>query len=689
MQDTMIEAVSDEDMLDEEQRDALRRAEEVRQSQVMYLTASLIEKRKAAIEWRQQCGIEQEWSDCEDAYEGIDDANRATESPVTARMQKPRSPDGGAIGVNRPIGTRSTVFLNITRPYTDAAAARVADMLIPADERNFEFKPTPIPDLVGMPGTESVPPEQIEAFRHQIEEAANKKAKAAEKRVDDWLTECLYHAEVRKVIEDCARLGTGILKGPFPVKRKRKVVIKQADGLELVAKEEIAPASRAVSPWNIYPSKSCGESFDNGDGVWEKDNLSARQIRELKSQPGYLEDAIDRCLEEGPGKRNIETYDRGTKEDDSFEVWYFTGEITGSDISAVYRKPDAGKVAIKVIVTVINDRICKIARYPLDCEGFGYDVMVWQRRQGLPYGIGVAKQISVPQRMLNAATRGMSDNAALSSGPQIIGRRGVLQPADGVYELTPRKFWWADSESGIEDIRTAIMSIDIPTRQVELMNIIQFALKTAEDVTGLPMLMQGNQGNATDTVGGMEILNANANTVLRRIARTFDDRLTEPHMRRYYDWIMTYGDESEKGDFIIDARGSTSLVERDIQRQAILSMGAAVVDPRYELDPALWAEEALRANKIDPSRLKLSDAKKQQLQQQAVEQQKAVVATEEQKLALEQAKIEQKDVESQRDNVVDITIAREKNAKDLQIAQQSAAAKLQGDRMDVAAGRVW
>jgi hypothetical protein len=78
----------------------------------------------------------------------------------------------------------------------------------------------------------------------------------------------------------------------------------------------------------------------------------------------------------------------------------------------------------------------------------------------------------------------------------------------------------------------------------------------AEDVTGLPQIMQGQQGQAPETVGGMQILQNNAGTVLRRIAKTYDDRITEPHVRRYYEWLMTYGDDAEKGDFQIDARGS-------------------------------------------------------------------------------------------------------------------------------------
>lgn len=663
-----IEVESDE--MSEDELRAHEQQEEERQGRIQALTITLSSKRKKAVEWRRQSGIEDEWSACEDSYEGIDDANRDTEQPVTARMQKPRSPDGGSIGVGRKSPTRSTVFLNITRPYADAAAARVADMLLPTDDRNFEIRPTPIPELAGMEGVQ-IPPEQLKEFRAQVQAEADRRAEAAQTRIDDWLTECLYHAEIRKVIEDCARLGTGILKGPEPVKRKRRRVSRQPEGLTLVQIDQIDPASRRVDPWNLFPDPNAGEDINAGSCVFERDRLSARQVRDLIGQPGYIEDALRECLEEGPNKVNTTDDSRRTQEDDRFEIWYYTGEITEDDFEAVYSSGEySGKDAVKVVVSMINDRIVKIARAHLDTDDFGYDLMPWQRRCGMPWGIGVAKQIGVPQRMLNAATRNMSDNAALSAGPQIIYMEGVVQPADGVMELVPRKVWKADPHTSIDDIRKAFMTIEIPTRQAELMAIIQFALKIAEDVTGLPMLMQGNQGKAPDTVGGMELLNQNANTVLRRIARTFDDAITEPHIRRYYLWIMEYGDESEKGDFQIDARGSTSLVERDIQRQTILQMGKVVVDPRFGLDPELWAEEALRANKINPERLKLADEKKASQAEQQQQQLAAAQRLEDTKLQVKQLELQNQREIAHEGNVVKLETNKQDNATKLAIASK-------------------
>jgi hypothetical protein len=262
---------------------------------------------------------------------------------------------------------------------------------------------------------------------------------------------------------------------------------------------------------------------------------------------------------------------------------------------------------ISAVITMVNNRVIKAALNPLDSGEFPYDVICWQQREGYWAGIGVAQQIGVPQRGINATTRSMSDNSGISSGPQIVFTSDI-EPVDGNYELTPRKLWRAKADADIQDIRHAFIVFNIDCRQEELLAVIQFYLKMAEDVTGLPMLLQGQQGKAPDTVGGMTMLQNNASAVLRRMARLFDDHITEPHIGRYYDWLMQYGeDPDEKGDCSIDARASSVLVERDLQNQAVVQMLALSTNPAYGADPRKAYAEACRAQKLDPKRFQYDD----------------------------------------------------------------------------------
>ena len=600
--------------------DAEQAAQEKLAARLEAFSNSLKKKRDEAIAGRKNSGIEEEWVLAEEAYQGIDDANRGS-----IAMGKPSSPHGGYVN-SKPAqkSTRSTVLLNITRPYVDAASARVGDMLLPTDDRNWAIKPTPIAETAKslMSQLNGVPAEQAQAIIQKVNAEAKQASDGAQSQIEDWLVQCQWHAEFRKMIEDCARLGTGVLKGPVPVKKRTKVVTQIDGAMALVIKESIGPETKCISPWNLFPDADCGESIHDGGFIWEVDTITAKRIRDLRGLPGYIDAQIDKVLEQGPQSRSTDASQykqQKAKDSDVYEIWYYYGMAEREDlIAAGVEVPEEGDTSVPAILTVINDIVVKGALNPLDSGEFPYDVMPWQRKSDQPWGTGIAVQINTPQRMLTAAVRNMMDNAGLSAGPQMVIRRNAITPADGQWTLTPRKIWWVNDGADVAAVNQAFMAVNIPTLQQELNNIIQLALKMAEDVTGLPMLMQGQAGAATpDTVGGMQMLNNNASSVLRRIARLVDDKVTEPHIRRYYDWLMEYGeDDSIKGDFQIDARGSSALVERDLQNQAILQMGQMVMNPAFGVDPEKWFTEALRAQRLDPQRFLMDEEKRAAMAQQ-------------------------------------------------------------------------
>jgi hypothetical protein len=271
--------------------------------------------------------------------------------------------------------------------------------------------------------------------------------------------------------------------------------------------------------------------------------------------------------------------------------------------------PDMASAACMVMM--VNDLVIKIAPAQLDVGGFCYDVFPWQRRSGMIWGKGIARQVRTPQRMLNAAVRAQMDNGALTSGPLWGIREEWIKPLEGGWSLTPRKgFKMTSSAPDTAKIQDAISFTNVQSNINELNLVIDRALRFAEDATGLPMLMQGQQGEATTTATGMTILNNNGSTVLRRIARTFDDCVTEPHIRRYYYWLLNNSQHDDaKGDFQIDARGSSFLVERDLQAQN-LNMLFPQFAQHPDVHPGRLAEEVARANRINYERIMLTDAEK-------------------------------------------------------------------------------
>jgi len=557
---------------------------------------------------------------------------------ATWRTLKPSASSEQFSTASRPATTRSsksTALINITRPYCDAAAARIADMLLPNDDRCWGIESTPIPDLIEEasedvyvmldPATNLMVTEK--EFMDVIKEVAEARAKRGEKRIEDWLAEGLWKPEARAAIEDAARLGTGILKGPIP-KRIRSVVWTFPNGVPVkTIKTEHVPITSRVDAWNFFPDPACGEDIQDGNHCFERDSITVRRLLELRETDGYIADQIDACIKEGPvGPEQDWTpsmqIDRTANTNKAkWEIWYYYGLVERADLEAAgYGQngeiPEDGNY-FHAIVTMVNHRVIRASLQALDDGTLPFDVMVWQKRPGMWCGMGIARQMRTPQRMLTAGVRNMMDNAALSAGPQVVIDTTKVEPVDGVWEIVPRKLWRAVSKAGEGfDTTKAFTIVSIETRQPELMNIIEFALRMAEESTGMPMILQGQLGEKKiETLGQQQMLQNNASAVLRRLAKLWDDDITAPHITRYYQYLMEYGEnDKEKGDFKVVARGSSTLVERDIQNQGIaLILDYAVKVPATELSPKKSAEEYVRSQHLDPKRFFLDDKEKAEL----------------------------------------------------------------------------
>jgi hypothetical protein len=197
--------------------------------------------------------------------------------------------------------------------------------------------------------------------------------------------------------------------------------------------------------------------------------------------------------------------------------------------------------------------------------------------------------------------------------------------------------------------------------------------------TSMPQLMNGNQGTGPtpETVGGMVMLYNSANTVLRMRVKKYDDRITRPHISRYYDYNMAnHPDAAIKGDFEIDARGASALVERDVQNQATLTLAQITSNPRYS--PHMKEREELKAIlkafRFDPESMMKTDGevKSAQQNQQPPEDPRVTAAN----IAAQTKQAEIADRKEQRQ--LDAQVAD----RDAQLQEMDMALRAEGKRSD-------
>ena len=643
----------DKDLPDEFEQEAKPRPEDIDGALLEALGISIAAMRKEAVEARRASGIEATWMACEEAYLGIDDANR--HEFAGAQWFKPGAMNGSLSKLPSKKSNRSTAFVPLTRRYVDMGAAKISEITLPIDDKAFTIGPTPVPELIAksedvsplMANTPAGPQQvmrppmdgeqpgpEVPATVGDLAKAKINKAKdAAEKaetRIYDWMVESRYPMEMRRVVHDSARVGVGILKGPFA---KTSVSWVREDG-KVKKKAKIAPGMRSISPWNFYPHGACGENIHDGDYVFECDDITPAKLKKLKDErtstgvPIYIRSQIERVIEEGPEKCNLDSGNPNRKRDEKtsgqYKIWYFTGTIGRKDMVlmgavGVEDLPDE-VTDVNAIVTMVNDAVIRATVNPLESGGYPYRTHPWSMRDGSWAGVGVGEQVSMPQRVVNASTRALLNNAGITAGGQIVVDRSQIEPADGSWEIVPNKVWWTRADGiGTEDIRRAFMSFDFPNMGSQLQEVIGYGFRLAEEASNIPLVVQGKQEQGTpQTFGQAEMDNSNAHTLLRSIAYALDDYITEPLVHDLYQWLLLDDDvpEEEKGDWVINARGSIAMVERSIQEQVLAQILPLSKDPAFGWNPKKLAARFLKTKRIDPRDVEYTEEELAKMAQQ-------------------------------------------------------------------------
>jgi hypothetical protein len=601
------------------------------------LGRSIAIKRDESVAARKESGIEEIWLKCEEAYLGIDDANR--HEFEKAKWAKSTSISGPVTtnGVGQD-DTRSTAFVRLTSRYVDFASAKLCEIALPIDDKAFAFDPTPVPELVGkmedesplqdgmgQPVMQAGPDGQPvqKTVKDAVTEVLNKAKDAADKaetRIFDWMVEGKHVRAMRKVIHDGARLGAGVLKGPIPDKSKSQAIVRNNDVISLEIVEKTVPVTRWVDPWNCFPDPACGEDIHDGDYFIERDYRASKKLRDLKKLKGWNAAMIDKVLEEGPGK--VLADDRSGEEGKSrkrrFELWHYYGSLNRADLEAagITNLPE-GQNEAYAIITLVNDSVIRCILNPLDSGKFPYHVFAWSRRAGHWAGVGVAEQVEMPQRGVNASTRGLFENAGISAGVQIILDRGMVTPSDGEWNITRNKIWYKSSDAVIDDVRKAFHIFEIPSVQDKLMSIIEYNMRLAEEHTSIPLVSQGQYAqNSPQTFGQADLQNTNALTLLKDKGDILDDSITESLVTMFYEWLLLDPDvpAEEKGDFKINAHGTAAMFQRAIQEVTLAQSVTMSLNPAFGADPekayAMW----LKSKRIDPRDVQYDEEKKAEME---------------------------------------------------------------------------
>lgn len=648
---------------------------------LMTLIATFCDERKRAVNGRNDLDII--WQNARDQYKGYDAANNPR-----SRYEKGETMGSSLAPIkSKPDDKRSTVLVNITRPYTNAGTARVADILLPTGKMPWALRATPVSDLQTTLGVLAKYPAILQQLQTLLPEIATKiqnpttAIESAELIIKDWLKESDWAGVVRRQLVEAGIVGTGVIKGPFPKERQISMdTTKIMDILSFITDELTAeilmkeleamllytPQIECIKVENCYPDPDCGCSIQNGKFFFEKiPTVTARQLKDLIKDPTYDAAAIKLALEEGPQDENG-AKKKGSKQ--SYCLWIRTGPIEWTE--------DGEEKSLGFgVCTILNDRIIKCAPFPLEREHFPYHMLCWEPRDNSWAGIGIPEQMETPQRGLTASVRALMDNMGYSVGPQVLELDGLIEPIDGDdNELRPYKRWRVKSGlpgvDAMTEAKNAMAFLEFPNYLGNIMPVIQYWMDMAERTTGLSLLLQGQA--VTDAVGVSQQLMNNSTTNLRLIVKEWDDKVCRPLLTSFYEWVQLYGPEEARGDAVVEPLGSTTLIVRELQQQALLQISQQVLQPVYGISPKKWMETYLEGFQIDMEQLALTEEERQQLEAAAQQPDPKVIAAQ----VEAQAEVYKADLKKEVDT---LKLALEAQFKQLSLEQARIAAQLKSD----------
>jgi hypothetical protein len=560
------------------------------------------------------------------------------------------------IGANR-----SKSFVRKTRVKVKTVDSRVADLLFPAgSEKNWELDTTPVPNvskeqkqiiakqLTQMAQGQPVPPEMLDKV---ILDMAKQASKRMAKVIDDQLVEARYKDTAVKTIHSGHLYGTGVMKGPLVERKIRTTFVQTAKGWEAKSEAYVVPFVDYVPLWRFYPDMNA-TTLDQCKYVYERHQMTKSDLVELSQRKSFNKNKIVNYIKSHPeGEIKLRYYDnelriigertanQGNKQN-TYEILERWGWIDGEKLKDIGVKVPEDRVHETFFSNVWllpNGEIIKAVLQPINGVTWPYHLYYFDKDETSIFGEGLAAIMRDDQTMLNAAVRMMLDNSAIASGPMLEVAPSLLASVDKMDEMYPWKVWFRNTQ---QPGTPAVRAIELPSRLGDLAGMADRFENNADEVTAIPRYMSGENvnGGAAGTASGMSMLMGAANIVIKDLITAWDEGVTRPFITALYRWNMQFHkDNTIKGDFDVKARGTASLVAKEVRAQQLDNFAAQAANP---MDAPFIKRDALLRQRAEAHELsdivKTEDEVKAEMNSPQAQTQ-AQLAEAQMKLALQEA----------------------------------------------------
>ena len=554
---------------------------------------------------------------------------------------------------------RSRAYPRLTRVKCISVLSRLMNLMFQGNERNWELKAAPWPDMTIQEVTEAiqlaqaadqkagVQPDQnpdLEYVMAAIKDYAQARATKLSELIDDQLQELGgdqtedYVALNRKALQSGILYGLGLLRGPFV--REAKGIVWDTKGSVPIPKKATVykPVFEWVSVWDFYPDMSA-KRLTQMDGYYLRHVLTRSGLLALKERPGFFADQIDLYLNRHtmgnyrPDWYESELRAMGVKanvneqkvESNKYEVVVWHGKLAADTLAlaGVQIPVDKREGEIDAEIWLIEGNVIKADINPwveLDVEMTMIHTFLFDEDDTSPIGFGLPNAVRDSQMAVAAASRMLLDNASVVCGPNLELNMDLLRLDQDLEAIGAYKIWQREG-SGPEAQFPAVRNVQIDAHMDSLLKIIDTFMKFADMETFVGPATGGDSSQAPSepmrTAAGASMLRSDAALPFKDMIRAFD-RFTQSIIQSMVNFNRTFNPkQAPDGDYDVIALGATSLMAKEIRgMQADELVKSLTPDEALYIDHKKLLAARLRAR--DMADIMVSDTEAaRRLQQQS------------------------------------------------------------------------
>ena len=501
---------------------------------------------------------------------------------------------------------RSKAFVRKTRVKIKTVDSRVSDLLFPSgSEKNWDIDTTPVPTLSPQQKQEVLAalmqqnggqqPSQ-EDFDEAMLDVAREASKKMSKVIEDQLVEARYKKVSLQAIHSAHLYGTGIIKGPLIERKVRTQFVHEHGKWVPKSYSYVSPFVDYVPLWRFYPDMSAN-TIDDCRYVYERHLMSKAELAKLAERKSFDGTKLKQYILSNPDGQLTTLYiDNELKiigeriasqntRSGQYEILERWGWLDGSQLADVGVEVPQDRMHESFFSNVWilpNGDVVKAVLQPINGVTWPYHLYYFDKDETSIFGEGLSAIMRDDQTMLNAAVRMALDNAAITAGGMIEVTPSLLSSMEKVDEMHPWKVWLRNAT---QPGAPAIRAIELPSKLDELFQLVQLFENNADEVTAIPRYMTGENATAgaAGTASGMSMLMGAANIVIKDLISAWDEGVTRPFLQALYRWNMQFhSDPSIKGDFDVKARGTASLVAKEVRAQALNNFAQLTANPLDE-----------------------------------------------------------------------------------------------------------